>query len=321
MAVRWLLALCSCATRRKDSIKQKSPLLDLPLDIVHAIFDELPLHAMVLLSQSCRDLRLLLGSRCYSAVREASAADRLEFLGVLGDILPDHRLCTHCRALHLVDPKDLPVTDCGNYYKPCPAPESTWSRHRLHPYYAVAHRHVQLAIKYTRLEHIHQSYRASILQRFTISLPRFYSMSLEFTAEPAVIHGRFILMTTFTYHKVAAPLSFTTLSHAAVRICPHLGIGETVSPENPLLAVTRSAFRVGLEVHSCDRCPTDCLIIIRKSRATFYAWQDLGSGTSPMDPYWRSHILDLKNNQFIGTKFCYKHGSIRDMYYSNGTRS
>jgi hypothetical protein len=29
---------------------------------------------------------------------------------VLGDILPDRRLCTHCCALHLVDPKDLPVT-------------------------------------------------------------------------------------------------------------------------------------------------------------------------------------------------------------------
>ncbi|KAI9870815.1 MAG: hypothetical protein M1830_003773, partial [Pleopsidium flavum] len=265
----------------------------------------------------------------YSTVRKASAVERLEFLGVLGGILPDRRLCTHCRALHLVDPKDLPVTGYDKYYKPCPAPEISWSRHRLNPYYAIAHRHVQLAIKYTRLEDVHQRYRASILQRFTTSFPSFHSMRLKFTVEPVVVNGRFILMTTFDFHEAAAPLSFTTLSRVSVRFCQHLPIDEPTNPESPLLAAIRFAFKVadgrsGLhqEVHSCDRCPTDYLIKIQGRRAISYVWQDLGSGTSPIVPYWRSHILDYKeNNQFNGTEFCYEHGSVRYMYYSSGTRS
>lgn len=328
MAIRRLLALWSRLIRPRNPIRQDSPFLDLPLDIVHAIFDELPLHAKILLSQTCRDLRLRLRSMCYLSVRRASAAERLEFLGALADILPDHRLCTHCRALHLVDPKDIPVTEVNKYYKPCPAPEPIWSRYRLGPRYAVAHRHVQLAIKYTRRQDVHQRYRASILQRFTTSFPNFYSLRLEFTAEPLVIHGRFILMTTFDFHEAAAPLSYETISRTMIKICPHLVIGF-FSRDNPLTAGIRFAFQAAdgqsgsyQEFRSCDRCPTDYLILIRERRATFYAWTDLGSGSSPMDPCWSSHLLDHKtNNQFTGTKFCYEHGSVRDMYYGSGTWS
>lgn len=159
------------------------------------------MHARIFFSQTCRDLRFLLRSKCY---------ERLVFLGVLGDILPDHRLCTYCRTLHLVDHKDLPITAYDTFYKPCPAPEPIWSRHRLNPYYAIAHRHAQLAIKYTRLNHVHQPYRASILQKFTQPLCKgFFSMRLKFSAEPIVVHGRFILMTTPTsmrlLHRLRSP--------------------------------------------------------------------------------------------------------------------
>lgn len=238
-----LLTICSYIKRYWNPIRQESPFLDLPLDIVYLVFDELPLHGRILLSQTCRDLRSVLRSKCYSAVRKASAAERLALLRVLGDILPDRRLCTPCRALHLVDHKDLPVTDYDYYYRPCPAPERIWSRHYLNARYAVAHRHVQLAIKYTRLGNVHQRYRARISQRFTTSFPGYYSMNLEFTAEPLVVHGRFILMTTFDFHEAAAPLSFTTLSHAYARFCPHLALGGTRHLQgDPFMAVIRSAF-------------------------------------------------------------------------------
>jgi len=316
--MRRLLALFSRPTKPKDFIEQQSPLLNLPLDIVHAIIDELPLPAMILFSQTCRDLRLLIQSKCYSTVRQASAAKRLDFLCALGHILPDHRLCAHCRALHLVDLKDLPVTAYDTFYKPCTAPEPLFSRHRLLPYYAVAQRHVQLAIKYTRLAGTHQSYRASILQRFTISYPEFYSLGLDFTAEPIVVHGRFILKTTWDFREAAAPVSFAMISHASFGLCAHLRAATRFAFE---VADVQSGFHQ--EAHSCDRCPTDCSIVVQGSRAIFHVWQDLGSGLSPMDPYWLSHINDVindvENNEFSGTKFCYKHGSVRDLYYGSGT--
>ena len=149
MALRRILALCAYIIKYKSPTQQKSLLLHLPLDIVLAIYDELSLYARILLSQICRDLRLLLHSKCYSSVRKASAAEHLDLLAGLGDILPDHRLCHHCRALHLVDPRNLPLTNYDGLYKPCAAPETIGSRHRLSPYYAIARRHVQLAIKYT----------------------------------------------------------------------------------------------------------------------------------------------------------------------------
>lgn len=233
--------------------------------------------AKVLLSQTCRALWYPLRCKSSSAVEEATAVKRLECLAVLRDILPDRRLCTFCRALHLLDPKNLPVTGFDRFYKPCPAPETIWSRHRLMPYYAIAFRHVQLAMKYTRLEGIHQDYRASILQRFTISIPRFYSMRLKFTAEPLVVHGKFILMTIFAFYEDVGPISFSTLSQAHSQFCSHLDAGNFLHPNNPLLAAIRFAFNeadgqrdLHQKVHSCDRCPTDYSIVIKDRRATLY---------------------------------------------------
>lgn len=178
---------------------------------------------------------------------------------------------------------------------------------------------------YPRLEGIHQDYRASILRRFTISIPRFYSMRLNFTAEPLVVHGKLILMTIFAFYEDVGSISFSTLSQAHFQFCPHLGAGRLFHPDIPLLAAIRFTFNEadgqrGLhqKVHSCDRCPTDYSIAIKDRRATLYIWQDPEAGTSPTDPYWRCHILD-EVNQFNGTKFGYEHGSVRGLYYSNGT--
>jgi len=72
-------------------------------------------------------------------------------------------------------------------------------------------------------------------------------------------------------------------------------------------------------MYSCDQCPTDYVIAVEDDRVTFNTWQDLGTGISEADSYWRSHVWDeSENNRFRSAKFCYEHGSIRDMYYSNG---
>ena len=321
MHLHQLLASFQLIRSKKGVVKQNSSLLDLPQDLVFDIFDELQLPEKILLSQTCRDLWHTLRGQCSSAIRQATAVERLECLAVLGDILPDHRLCFTCRALHLLDPNDLPTKINNNFHKPCPAPEEMLSPHNLVSHYLIAFHHVQLAIKYTRLARVHQDYCASILQKYTYSFQRGYS----FTAEPAVVHGRFILMITWDFYMAAGPTLFSQVTQAYLRICPHLFTGAPHIP-SPLLAAIRFAYNVphsqrGLlqKRDSCDRCPTDFLISVEDGRAKLCVWQDLGDGTSPADPYWRSHIWNLENDLYKGTNFSYKHGSVRDLYYSRGT--
>ncbi len=129
-------------------------------------------------------------------------------------------------------------------------------------------------------------------------------MGLKFTSEPVIVHGRFILMTTFAFYEIVGPISFSTLPQAHFQFCPHLGAGEPLNPDKPLPAAICFAFSVadgqrGLyqKVHSCNRCPTGHLIAIEDRRATLYIWQDLGAGTSPTDPYWNSPLCSPKNKR------------------------
>lgn len=320
MNIRLLLSFLSRTTRKTKAVKQKAFLLNLPLALVYDIFDELQLAEKVLLSQTCRDLWYTLRCQCSSAMAQATAVERLKCLALLGDILPDHRLCTSCRSLHLLDPKDLPDTHHDKLYLSCPAPETMCSRHCFMPFYPIAFRHVQLAIKYTRLDGVHQDYRADILRKFTTFIPHFCSMRLNFGADPVIIRGRFILMTVFTFYTAVEPISSSNLSQAYFQICPHLGAGSPLIPDNTLLAAARFASNDGQrglhqELHSCDRCPTDFRIEIYDRRATLCVWQDLGDGSSPADPYWRSHIRDEGNNLFKGKKISYEHASVRMFYY------
>lgn len=323
MHIRQLFAILFRRGRKQDTVKQNSYFLDLPVDLIYAFFDELQLPEKVLLSETCRDLWYILRHQCASATREATAIERLECLAVLGDILPDHRCCASCSTLHRLDPKDLPVMSNDKFYMPCPAPEPVRSRHRLMSQYSIAFRHVQLAIKYTRLRDTHQDYRASVMQRFTTSIPQFYSMRLIFSANPTIICGRFILMSTFIFYTPAEQISLSDITRAHFQICPHLGASGPLLPYNRLLSAIGSACKVaagqpGLHksVYSCYQCPTDFTVAIHPRSVSLLVWQDLGAGVSPADPCWHSHIWTDENNRVMGTKFNYEHGSIKKMYYS-----
>ena len=130
MALGSLRIFDFCNSRHRDPIKQDSPILDLPMEIIYGIFNELSISANILLSQSCRHSHYQLLSECYTAVSNASAVKRLKCLAVLGDILPDHRLCIGCNALRFIATKDLPVIDF-RYHKPRLAIGSLWRRRRL----------------------------------------------------------------------------------------------------------------------------------------------------------------------------------------------
>ncbi|MCJ1392994.1 hypothetical protein MMC18_005866 [Xylographa bjoerkii] len=175
---------------------------------------------------------------------------------------------------------------------------------------------------YTDVRKIYQAVR---LRRFMIYIPRYYSLSLDFTAEASVVHGTLLLLTIFELYPAFGHLSFKALSHTSMGFCPHLRINETTNPEeaeNPIMAAIRLAFDVGndpTKTFSCDFCPTDYSVSRVGQRAIFYVWQEIDSKTSPADPFWPSHATDCKENGRKDAKFEYRHGSIRDMYKNTGT--
>lgn len=326
MGIPRLLTYFLRTIKPRNGIKQHSFLLNLPIELLYEIFEQLALPEKLLFSQTCRDLWRLLRHKCSLTFEKADGPTRRYCLYALGDILPDHRYCFDCRALHLLNPNDIIFRGWDEYPKSYTSSMfEDW--HFMSPCYALAFRHVQLAIKYTRLRNFHQDYLSSIMQTFTKTMLH-HSMRLKFTAEPVVIDGRFLLMASFTFYEITTPMSSSTLLESHFGLCPHLTVCEPLLPTKPLVALINSAFvnppssRTSYHgLRSCDYCPTDYSLIIGDKRATFSTWQDLGAGASPTDPYWSSHVSTDTNNPYTCTKFEYEHGSIKALYVSRSTRS
>ena len=308
---------------RRHPKKQRCSLLNLPLDIIYTIADELTLPARIILSQTCRDLWHLLHGDCLSAFRTASVMERLDCLTVLEQLLPDHRLCTGCCALQSVDHEE------GVPGRFCPFDKPRFSRFLVSGSYAIAFPYVQLAIKYgsrSRYQGTRKQYYPPLLPKFSISVRDFFSWKLDFSAEKLVAKGRFLLKTTHVLRGVIQPLSLLNTSKAPVAICPHLSLGvvHPIAPGEPIPAALRMAYDeagdpVGLDqdLHCCARCPTDFLVSNDGDDICIMVWTDLGNGTSPQDPFWRSHLLSNENSRLDGKTFDHRPGSIQEMYINN----
>ena len=278
--------------------KQKSRFLQLPLELLLDIWDEVQLPETILLSQVCRALRDTLHARCLSAYAQATSKECLRSLAILGNIPPDHRSCTRCLALHPINPKDLPSAYGLDYRQSCPAPEPARSCHEMMPVYAIAFQHVQLAMKYTHLQHHHQDYRANLMRKFTSTWPSICPRRLRFIAEPRIIQGKLFLMAAIIYNQKSESSLLFNLSRANLSLCAHIGLKGAVSQDSDvLLSAVRRASQMAddpygsiRDIYSCDKCPTDYSIHYEQEKAIFCVWQDLGAGASPADPYRQSHL-------------------------------
>ena len=319
--------LLRCSSR----IRQSSSILHTPTELMQIIFDLLSLPARVALSQTCKCLHGNYGSQCHAEVRKLGAEERIHFLEELSNLLPEFRVCYFCSALHIIDTKDTPINpSVGVYYSSpsCPIQEPVWIRHHLNSWYAVAIRHVQLAIKYTRLKDVHEKYCASVLATYKVNHTDFYSTHLTFIAKPKVIQGRFFLKTTWQFSGKAASLSPNLIGRAPFGICPHLGnCPISYLWDDPLFVAISELYDLlqndpdsstdgscASGKGSCIKCPTDYIVDVTKGgkEVFIHVWQDLGTGTSLDDPYWKSHLWDVKHNShYRGEAFDYEHGSIR----------
>ncbi|OAA63585.1 hypothetical protein SPI_03748 [Niveomyces insectorum RCEF 264] len=141
-----------------DTPVDHGKLVLLPYELVALIADELPLLSRVLLAQTCHRMRAVLRHRDRDhdayALAHLPRADFLGYLSVMARDLPGHWVCELCSTLHPICTRDAPM-------QLCPV-ESPYGVAHLSRWYGgdvpecagrspIAHRHVQLALKYARM--------------------------------------------------------------------------------------------------------------------------------------------------------------------------
>ncbi len=318
-------------------MKQDSLLLNLPLCLILNICDELDWPDKVVFSQTCRSLWHHLHSKCVSTFRKATFEDRLKYLTILSSILLDYYVCERCCVLHLINPKDVPGiwrSQCWDtYHVPCPLPELNEGSVSFSRHYAFAYRHVQLALKYSRLggKAVHQRYLKNILREFVHLEHPSSQQRIEsdaFTARARVVRGKLIVRARYHFFEDLPKVSYKNIIMTPMAFCPHHTIGPLYSWRDPVILIIQSLFQQPSgfpwpgfyrRSFSCDRCPSDYEIIMKDSKLTIFIWRDLGTETCLEDPCWRSQINTIIDYRLPSTDFLYEHGSIKTMFNSAGT--
>ncbi|KAF1813888.1 hypothetical protein P152DRAFT_296912 [Eremomyces bilateralis CBS 781.70] len=103
--------------------------------------------------------------------------------------------------------------------------------------------------------------------------------STEFTADPRVIKGRFILCCKWTIQEEAHTPDLTLSRFPHVRICPHLSAFSRPQSHQVERSLNRSPRIRARKSHSCDGCWTDYAVDASPKVTTFEPWQDFGTAT------------------------------------------
>ena len=309
------------------AIDQTSAFLDLPIDILCAICDELPLSAKILLSHTCKAMWYTLRSQCAVLSKAIAGDDRSSTLIELGKLLPDNYHCTKCNLLPTVlsyDTPDLTSRFCRRHS--CRTDAPTHDQLYLHPSYTISFHHVQLALKYSRMKEKHQDCRTNILRKFEIH-PVGSPIIKTFTAQPKVVNAKFLLLATYVVDAASLRDAAERDHSKFIMFCPHQSFGIGLDPRswNCFVTVLRKAAINAASTHdqpqqhtelfSCDHCPTDYSVVVAEDEAVIKVWHDLGEGLSVKDSSWQSHLYPYKIDDVCsGSQFHYEHGSISKMY-------
>ncbi|KAI0415621.1 hypothetical protein F5X98DRAFT_376552 [Xylaria grammica] len=184
--------------------------------------------------------------------------------------LPDFWVCEVCAELHPVDNDDTP-TFCtygwndDNDAISCPLGQLEWGRRAYadntgcrvdRRLYQIDHRHVQSALKLTRMKDIASvEYIKAIL----------HDVERTYQPWPRIIedYGGTRFLTKSSWDFIRKPSDDT--------------VGKALAAK-------------GQEyTNSCTSCPTDYLIRMVDCGAEVRAWQDFGTEGSPASQLWRSH--------------------------------
>ena len=265
----------------------------------------------------------MLHSKCSHQLNFMFWRERFKTLTELGNFLPDDYHCTKCNVLHPVQPDDTP--DLTNWNRrrrrSCFAPNTADDHLHPGPFYALMSHHVQLALKYSRMERKHQDLRTKILAKHEIRSVD-SPIIKTFVARPKVINAKLILWTTYVLF--ARALQDAKIDHVNfISFCPQHYLGLGTGPDFPFAASLQNAAINAAtkqdqrtELISCDHCSTDFSVAIHYDEAVIEVWSDLGAGLPLRDPSWQSHLYSEQNGLFQEMQFNYEHGNISKMYNS-----
>ncbi len=265
--------------RRQKRHSHNAGFLQLPMELLIQIFEQLPLPNQVLLAQSCRALQGIFGGRRGQLSRE----QHLEYLVALARSMPGRWVCEVCVTLHEVVKLDTPHQP---WHMSC---LRGWNKWQTDAYgflncrvdkrnISIDHRHVQLALKYTRMQQPrYQTYLQRLLTPYRevpfgtnmYTAPGLPGMlSVRYSVYPKVVIDasddlRYLVLSIWSYEQGVDGTCVSLDNMGYLSICPHLRIGprQPCSWDPPLdrlgIAIAK-AFNCGHEVQSmCHRCPTD----------------------------------------------------------------
>ncbi|KAI1164059.1 hypothetical protein F5B18DRAFT_616734 [Nemania serpens] len=181
--------------RPREQPNVNIPFLQLPVELVDCIAAFVAPADKVLLTRTCRSMRACLGK--HSNPAHLSRADYFAYLAGIAREQPKQWVCDFCMALHPIDKYDRPTTE----YRPCSCPVddrwASWHRNRLqeHRDIEIQHHHVQLALKYTRLQQRkYDSYLRALLESYkekpfdALGL-RCIAHQVRYSAYPRIVTG------------------------------------------------------------------------------------------------------------------------------------
>ncbi|EHK26669.1 uncharacterized protein TRIVIDRAFT_50070 [Trichoderma virens Gv29-8] len=305
-----------------------SHILQLPVELLLEIFKFLPPYSQLLVYRTCRPLRAIVYK--YFLAGRGEILDTLEYrllyLTHLARSLPDRWVCAKCCKLHQAYSWDTPSSRA--FYLPKCGDGKHWfseqhseSKSLANHEYSPSHRHVELTLKYARLQsqkRAHRKHLQRLLAPYHAASQRPGTISVvegilaQRSFYPKVVDGRYLLLTVRTYLGVRTTISRQSIKF--IEICPHLYAWGNFSLWNDatiaLDTILYLAFlgppntRVS---DSCRSCGTDFSVQASPERAIVCAWQDLGPEGTVYDPDWEAIVRETTN-------ISHRPGSIRELY-------
>lgn len=336
--------LCSLTRKRNYSSRTKrAPILQLPVEILLLVADNLALHDMFVLSQTCRALRYIMIHDWEDEISRLSYDDELRFWAGLASTLPTCWACPKCCKLHHLDISDIPITSFPRPSRlPCGVDLSRrdFSGHG----YAIQHHHIQTALKLSPPGKRHEKYFKALMVPYTHTAEIYGTVFTEtYKAEPRIINDRFLLSEKWML-KNNTPLVLPFFRHNGIWVCPHLcvcdgglmssrswkkvvsGIARMKYKNTPFKEILHLEDGITLALKSlgervcvsCPRCPTDCEISVSvdERMAIIRAWHDFGMQGSPVDASWMVHVKTSAKNDWLNPGFgvSYAQGSVRKLW-------
>lgn len=303
----------------------KSPILELPDELVLCIVDHLAIYDQFLLSHTCRTMQRLLFRDWNAYLRSRTPAERNDFLIAVAYGMPNHWACENCGRLHGIDRLDFPSQ---KKLPRCVRPTNNGAR--LWARYYLEYHHIQLALKLSG-RGVNESYLQSLLTARHFTSYR-VEMTITYIAMPKIVQGHFLLYEKAVFGDGCCRATYSSIQQSWINVCPHLAMMHSPLDYRRMVAwlhqtaelyraVSQAMLDYGQEVHRhCRWCATDYSLLYHQhdGRLILNAWHDFGPYGSVSNPHWSSQALKQNDDAYpLPPRFIRMPGAARDAYGNN----